>query len=78
MVRCGLELSGINTEIFKAHLYRAASVSAAYNKGCVLKTVLDTADWSSDKNFKKFCWRQSLRKNQLSFMSMQFFSCKID
>ena len=67
-----LELSGINTEIFKAHSYRAASVSAAYNKGCSLKTVLDTADWSSDTNFRKFYWRQSLRRNQLSFINAVF------
>ena len=30
-LKCVLELSGINTETFKAHSFRAASVSAAFN-----------------------------------------------
>lgn len=67
-----LELSGINTDTFKAHSYRAASVSAAYSKGCSLKTILDTADWSSDKNFRKFYCRQSLRKDHLSYVNAVF------
>ena len=53
-----LSLSGINTDVFKAHSFRGAAVSAAYHKGCSLKRILDTADWSSDKNFKKFYCRR--------------------
>ena len=71
-LKCVLQLSGINTDTFKAHSYRAASVSAAFNKGCRLKTILDTADWSSDKNFKKFYYRQSLKKDQMSFVDAVF------
>ena len=72
-LKCVLEMSGINTKTFKAHSFRAASVSAAFNRGCSLKTILDTvSDWSSDKNFRKFCCRQSLRKDQVSFVYAVF------
>ena len=54
-----LSLSGINTDYFKAHSYRGASVSAAFAKGCKLKDILSTADWTSDKNFRKFYLRES-------------------
>ena len=67
-----LQLSGINTNTFKAHSYRGASVSAAFNRGCSLKTILDTADWSSEKNFSKFYCRQSLSKSQVSFVDAVF------
>lgn len=40
-----LELSGINTGIFKAHSYMSAATTAAFTNGCSLKTILDTADW---------------------------------
>ena len=59
-------------DTFKAHSYRAASLSAAFNKGCRLKTILDTEDWSSDKNFKTFYYRQSLKKDQMSFVDAVF------
>ena len=36
-----LNLSGIDTDKFKAHSYRAASASAAFNSGCSLKRILD-------------------------------------
>ena len=49
-----LNLSGIDTDKFKAHSYRAAFASAAFNSGCSLKRILDTADWLSEKNFRKF------------------------
>ena len=48
-----LQLSGISTDTLKAHSYRAASASAAFDRGCCLKTNFSTADWSSDKNFKR-------------------------
>ena len=71
-----LKLSGICTETFKARSYRSASVSAAFDKGCSLKTILDTADWSSDKNFKKFYCRHSLKGNQLSYVNAVFHNRK--
>lgn len=71
-LKCILEMSGIDTNTFKAHSYRAASVSAAYSRGCSLKTILDTADWSSDKNFKKFYCRHSFKRDQLNFVNAVF------
>ena len=56
-LRTVLELSGIDSEVYKAHSFRGASASAAYNKGCSLKTIISHADWKSDKNFKKFYCR---------------------
>ena len=66
-LRCVLEMSGIDISTFKAHSYRGAAVSAAYRKGCSLSKILSTADWSSDKNFKRFYNRQVLTNKQLSF-----------
>lgn len=65
-----LELSGVNTDTFKAHSFRGASTSKAYFKGCSLKRILDTADWSSDKTFKKFYCRRPA--NNLSFSQAVF------
>ena len=67
-----LNLSGIDTDKFKAHSYRAASASAAFNRGCSLKRILDTADWSSEKNFRKFYFRQSVSKEQVSYVNAVF------
>jgi hypothetical protein len=66
-LRCVLNLSGIDTDRFKAHSYRGASVSAAFNKGCSLKCILNTADWKSDKHFRKYYYRNYVPKKQLSF-----------
>ena len=66
-LRTVLELSGIDTSIFKAHSFRGASVSAAFRKGCSVNLILSTADWSTDKNFKKFYHRQPLSNKQLTF-----------
>lgn len=52
--------SGIQVDEFKAHSFRSAAVSAAYKKGCSLKCILDTADWSSDKTFRRFYLRESV------------------
>lgn len=53
-----LHLSGIDTSVFKAHSYRSAAASAAFNLGCSLSEVLKTADWTSAKNFHKFYLRK--------------------
>ena len=65
--RTVLELSGIDVSIFKAHSYRGAAASAAFNKGCSLSRILSTVDWSTDKNFVKFYRRQPLSNKQLTF-----------
>ncbi|WAR05308.1 hypothetical protein MAR_020677 [Mya arenaria] len=57
-----LSLAGIDTEVFKAHSFRGAATSAAFNRGCSLKSILKTANWKSDKNFRKFYYRQCLSR----------------
>ena len=63
-----LSLSGVDTSVFTAHSFRGASTSAAISKGCSLQRVLETADWSSDKNFRKFYSRSSVSNKDLSFV----------
>ena len=67
-----LNLSRIDSDKFKAHSYRSASASAAVNRGCSLKKILDTADWASEKNFRKFYYRQSVTKEQVSYVDAVF------
>ena len=67
-----LNLSGIDTDKFKAHSYRTASASAAFNRGCSLKRILDTADWSSEKNFRMFYFRYSVSREQMSYVNAVF------
>lgn len=67
-----LELSGIDVGLFKAHSFRSASSSAAFNKGCSLKTILDTADWSSDKNFRKYYFRSAVKNDNISYTQAVF------
>lgn len=67
-----LKLSGIDISKFKAHSFRSASVSAAFDRGCSLQTILKTADWSSDKNFRKFYSRMSLTNNNIAFAEAVF------
>lgn len=67
-----LNSSGINTDIFKAHSFRGASTSAALNKGCSLNLILKTADWKSDKVFKKYYYRHSVSNKQLTYADAVF------
>lgn len=67
-----LELSGIDTEIFKAHSFRGASASAALSGGCSVQSILKTADWSSEKNFKKFYCRHAVKSSQTSYVKAVF------
>ena len=52
-----LEQSGIDTTIFKAHSTRAASVSAATQRGITTNDILQAADWSSDSVFHRFYYK---------------------
>lgn len=56
-LRTVLELADINTSVFKAHSYRGSSTTAAYNAGCSMKVILDTANWSNAKTFQKFYYK---------------------
>ena len=52
-----LARAGIDTNIFKAHLVRGASATAAHNKGVSLEDILHLADWSTDSMFRRFYYR---------------------
>ena len=71
-LRCVLELSGIDTSKFKAHSFRGASVSAAFSKGCSLSNILKTADWSTDKHFRKYYYRHAVQNDKLLFVNAVF------
>jgi hypothetical protein len=71
-LRTVLDLSGIDTNKFKAHSFRGASVSKALVSGCSLQKILRTADWSSDKNFRKFYYRHTISKENMSFADSVF------
>lgn len=62
-----LLLSGIDISKFSAHSFRGASCSKALSNGCTLQKILNTADWSGDKNFRKFYSRHSVSNDSISF-----------
>ena len=49
-----LSLAGINTETFSAHSTRAASVTAASERGVSIKQIMDAAGWSRLSTFETF------------------------
>ena len=53
-IKTVLQLSGIDTSIFKAHSTRSASTSAAAGLGVPIQDIMNTAGWSSDSTFAKF------------------------
>jgi hypothetical protein len=67
-----LVLSGIDISKFSAHSFRGASVSSALSNGCTLQKILNAADWSSDKNFRKFYSRHSVSNESMSFTEAVF------
>ena len=68
-----LSLAGIDTTVFKAHSYRSASTSKAASRGgCSLRKILETANWTSDKNFKKFYQRNSVNSENVSYIQSVF------
>lgn len=67
-----LKLSGIDISMFKAHFFRSASVSAAFDRGCSLQSIFKTADWSSDKTFRRFYCRMSLKNNNIAFAVFKY------
>ena len=46
--------AGINTSVFSAHSTRAASTSAAYNKGISIDKILAAAGWSTESTSSLF------------------------
>jgi Phage integrase family len=67
-----LKLSGIDVEVFTAHSFRSASVSAAYKGSCSVKNILKTAGWKSDGNFYRFYHRTAVSNKDVSFMKAVF------
>ena len=53
-LKSALELSGIDTNIFKGHSFRSASTSKAACLGVSLDIILKTADWKNSGTFCKF------------------------
>ena len=53
-IKVVLTEAGINTSVFSAHSTRAASTSAAYNKGIRIDKILAAADWSTESTFSRF------------------------
>lgn len=61
-----LSLAGIDISIFKAHSYRGASTTAAFNAGCSMKDILSVANWSSAKTFYKFYFKETFSGNHFA------------
>ncbi len=45
---------GVDVSEFKAHSFRAASTSAAVNKGIPINLILQTAGWTNSTTFARF------------------------
>lgn len=52
-IKLGLQLAGINLNLFTPHSTRSASTSAVVNK-VPIDTIIKTAGWSKDCTFRKF------------------------
>lgn len=48
-----LHLAGIDTSIFKAHSYRGASLSHAFNKGAPIEDITKAGNWKKSSTFFK-------------------------
>ena len=71
-LRSVLDLAGIDVSIFKAHSFRSASTSAAFQGNCSVKNIISTAGWKSDQNFFMFYQRTVVRKEDVDFMTAVF------
>lgn len=58
-----MELSGIDTSVFKAHSHRGAAASAALRKGLSLNELLRLADWASARTFQTFYFRPEIESD---------------
>ena len=67
-----LQEAGIDTSVFKAHSFTGAAASAAFSSGCTLKSILQTGDWSSDKNFYNFYYRDVVNSELTEFVKSMF------
>ena len=53
-IKVVLTEASINTSVFSAHSTRAASTSAAYNKGTSIDKILAAAGWSTESTFRYY------------------------
>ncbi|CAC5387480.1 unnamed protein product [Mytilus coruscus] len=53
-IKTVLKLTGIDTDMFKAHSTRAASTSAAFSAGMPINDILKAAGWSNESVFGRF------------------------
>lgn len=60
--------AGINIDYFKAHSFRGATASTAFNSGCSVKHIMSTANWSSAKTFFKF-YHRNIVESDIDFAS---------
>ena len=55
-----LKLAGIDTAVYNPHSTRMAAVSKAHKMGVGMHTILKTAGWRTESNFKKFYLRKTV------------------
>lgn len=48
---------GVPTDVFKAHSVRAASSSAAKNKGVSMADIMQAVGWNRSSTFEKFYYK---------------------
>lgn len=70
-IKIVLDLSGIDITSFTAHSTRAASTSAAAEKGLPFSVILDAAGWSQEGTFTRF-YRKNVTKNYSQCILDQF------
>ena len=49
-----LALAGIDTKFFKAHSYRGAGLSKAYQKGATINQIVEAGKWSNSNTFLRY------------------------
>ena len=64
-----MEEAGIDISIFKAHSVRGAACSTAAGAGVTTKDILDAADWSSERTFQRFYYRELGSSDRSTFGS---------
>ncbi|XP_046564208.1 uncharacterized protein LOC124273040 [Haliotis rubra] len=74
-IKLGLSRAGINTNRFKAHSTRSASVSAAMRSSVPVSDILQRAGWSSAKTFAKY-YNKPLAKCSSENFSQAILSSK--
>ena len=70
-IKTVLHRSGIDTKIYGAHSFRAASTSRAKLKAVPVQEILEKAGWSNERTFSKFYDKKIL--NQLSSSNLKLF-----